>query len=474
MLRWASETPDAPALIGPDETLSYKQLAWRAEKFAAQLARDGVGQDDIVMVRMPKGFDFVFTLALSMLGATAVSNTAKQYYDFEPQTDWLVTRQQINDYPPQKQIVITPPWQQRAFNNLEAYFPAGMKTPESLARIALTSGTTGRPKAVAISQKNLIDRLAIFEREYPHWGYDYYLSDMGTIGGGLKPMLLMKIGWAVIHFGPKKSPDDIIALSLKYPPTHIAGSTVQAEQFLAYFLRTKFDFSKLKTLRIGGSTVPIRLQQLVARQFGFPLQISYGSTEAGFGSTRLANEELPAQNIGLPFPGSDFQIVDESHEPLPVGRVGVLRFRTDHMATGYWKNPVASGESFRDGWFYPGDLGCINPDGSIELGGRFAEIINLGGVKIDPYLIDELAISELAVTEAASFGFVDKSGSHKLGVAVCGVGAGSLKTKGFEKALARKYPISGNIYYLFLSELPRNGMAKVERSTLASLAASRQ
>lgn len=467
----AAANPDAPAWVGPSETLSFKQLAWRATKFAAQLRREGVEQDAIVMVRMPKEFEFVFALALSMIGATAVSNTAKQYYDFEPNTDWLLTRQAIEDYPAQKQIIITPPWQQRAFNNLEPFNPIGLKSPRSVARVALTSGTTGRPKAVAFLHEDLIKRVTLWGELFPAEGADWHLSDMGTVGGALRPVVAMAAGHPSVHLGASRDPRQVVALSHRTPPTYLGGSSVQIEQFLNHFLRTPFNFSKLRGVRTGGSTVPSRLQTLVRERFGFYISIVYGSTELGFGTARDGDPSLPAQHVGWPSKGSEIQVVDSNNQPVPVGEIGRVRAKTQYMATEYWRDPDATAKYFSDGWFYPGDIGQLLPDGALMLGGRETELINLGGIKIDPYLIDELARHELRVTEVAAFGFAPNGGTDRLGIAIAGVE--NVKTKSFEKALAKKYPVRNEIFYLYLRELPRNGMAKVERKTLAALAAAR-
>lgn len=471
VLERAAASPDAPAWIGPSESLSFKQLAWRAGKFAAQLQREGVQQDHIVMVRMPKEFEFVFALALSMLGATAVSNTAKQYYEFEPKTDWLLTRQPIEDYPTQKQIVITPPWQQRAFNNLDSFDPIGLKSPRSIARLALTSGTTGRPKAVALLHEDLVTRVTLWGELFPAEGADWHLSDMGTVGGAVRPLVALAAGFPSVHLGANKDPREVVALSQRTPPTYIGGSSVQIEQFLSYFLRTPFDFSRLKGVRTGGSTVPSTLQNLVRQRFGFDISIVYGSTELGFGTARDGDPSLPAQHVGWPSKGSEIQIVDAKNQPLPAGEIGRVRAKTPYMATEYWRDPDATAKHFIDGWFYPGDMGQILPDGALMLGGRETELINLGGIKIDPYLLDEIARHELGVTEVAAFGFAPNGGTERLGIAIAGVE--NVKTKGFEKALSKKYPVRGQIFYLYLKELPRNAMAKVERRTLAAVAAAR-
>lgn len=473
VLEQAGVIPDAPALIGPDEVLSFKQLAWRAGKWAAQLQKDGVKQNDIVVVRMPKAFDFVATLALSMLGATAVSNTAKQYYEFEPETDWLLTRQAVDNYPIAKQLVLTPPWQQRAMNNLEPYLPAGMESGSSLARIALTSGTTGRPKAVAISHDNLMARLEHWVTMSPMLGIEWHLSDLGPIGGILRAIAAMKLGLPAFHLGVNKDPRMLVELSKKYPPVHLTGSPAQLEQFFGHLLRSPLDFSKMRSVRAGGATVPITLQLLVRNTFGFDMDIVYGSTEAGFACARKGDPAAPAQLVGSPIPDATVQIVDDLDQPMTNGIFGRVRYRTGRMATSYWRNPDETAKHFKDGWFYPGDTGCFLEDGQLLLGGREAELINLGGVKIDPNRIDELARTAFETTEVAAFGYLGTDGNQRLGLAIVVATIDKRKSRSFEKTLRNEFALNAEPRYLLLRELPRNALLKVERQKLAALAAGR-
>lgn len=477
---WAQRTPDAPAIIGPAETLSFKQVEWRGRKLAGALANSGVKRGDIVVVRMPRELDALFTLALSMLGATSASNTAKQYYDFEPITDWLLTRIPVEGYPEAKQVLITPLWIQRAMNNMEGLAAAGAELPgfaeeDDLARLIFTSGTTGTPKAVPFSYRQMEFRQQWAAKNHPHQGASLTLFDMGTGGGLARVIGEWLTGHPYLHFGEKRTPQDIVALSQRVRIERLHGSPGQVQGFLEGFLGSPFDFSALREINVAGALVPASMQRWVkSRLPNTSLKIRYGSTECGNLAWREADPDLPQEYVGKISSSVEAQVVDDSDRELPAGELGTLRYRREAMATHYFRNPEASAKGFRDGWFYPGDLARI-VDGGLYIGGRVAEIINLGGVKIDPAQLDDLALTDGGFKEAAAFGFAGPRGLTQLGF---GVVAPADQPKfnrkdaerRVEKAVAKRYKLSGAVKFLYVDELPRGQTGKVLRRELTERA----
>ena len=476
---WVKRTPDAPAVVGPSETLSFKQLEWRGRKFAAALANAGVKRGDVVVVRMPRELDAVFTLALSMLGVTSASNTAKQYYDFEPITDWLLTRKPVEGYPESKQILITPMWIQRAFNNqdglaaTDAELP-GFASEEDLIRLIFTSGTTGTPKAVPFSCRQMSERQRRESGTHPHVGVSLTLFDMGTTGGLARAVSEWRCGLPYLHFGEKRDGRDIVQLSKLAKIERIYGSPAQIKGFLETFLSTPFDFANLRELHVAGAIVPASMQRWVmSRLPNLAMKIRYGSTECGNLAWRLADPELETDFVGNLVDDAEVAIVDPAGNPLPEGELGVLRYRRKGMATEYFRNPEASAKAFRDGWFYPGDLARI-VEGRLYIGGREAEVLNFGGVKIDPAQLDDIAVTDGGFREAAAFGYSGKRGVLELGFALVPPADPKFNRKnaqrGIERALAKRYRLSGPIKFLYLDELPRGQTGKVLRRDLTERA----
>lgn len=471
LLASAARTPDAPAMIGPADALTFKQLEWRVRKYAAALANSGVKRGDMVVVRMAREYDLVATLALSMLGAVSASNTAKQYYDFEPITDWLLTRKPVENYPEAKQILITPLWIQKAFNSTDAFDDEGFSSPEDLMRLVFTSGTTGRPKAVEFTC-NLIDhRFEITERTHPSDGINLTLFDMGAVGGSIRSVGELRLGKPYLHFGEKRDPRDIVALSHRAPIAHLHGSPSQISGFLDAFENSPFDFSHLREIHSGGSSTPISFQRRVLEKYQVMLKVRYGSTECGNVAWRPADPSLPQEFVGKINDHVELEIVDASGNKLPDGEQGLIRYRSTTLSRGYFNDPDANANAFRDGWFYPGDLGR-KVGQNLYIGGRETEVINLGGQKFDPALLDDVAVASGGYSQAAAFGFTDQRDRVRLGFAV--VADPSVDRKSAEKAvlktLARNYKISSDVYFDYVTEIPRGDNGKILRRELTDKA----
>lgn len=473
LLRKAANTPAAPAMISPSETLTFKQLAWRVGKWANALLAAGVKPGQIVVVRMPREFDAVASAALSMIGAVSASNTAKQYYDFEPITDWIITRLPIENYPEAKQILITPPWIQHALNNTNPIAGTGFEREDELARLVFTSGTTGRPKAVPLTSWQIQYRTEMGLASLPVDEAVLALYDLGSAAGFFRLTGDLHRGQPYLTMGAMKDPRELVALSKRVAIHGLQGSPAQVQGFFDGFLRSPFEFSHLRYVRSGGASVPEDLQRFVRNRFGFPLEVGYGSTEAGYIAGRARSAADDSRDVGELLPGVEIQIVDDQHNPLPVGELGVVRIKTPDVVVGYFNNSEETAKSFRDGWFYPGDTGTLTSDNRLILGGRVAEIINLGGVKLDPVLLDEIAASASdlnAATQIAAFGFHDSRGQLRLGFAH----PTSVKPneRAIKKAIEKRFKIKDLIFFP-LEVMPMNDSGKVKRSSLGELASKR-
>jgi acyl-coenzyme A synthetase/AMP-(fatty) acid ligase len=135
------------------------------------------------------------------------------------------------------------------------------------------------------------------------------------------------------------------------------------------------------------------------------------------------------------------------------------------MALFYYKNPEATYKSFKDGWFYSGDRGFLNADGSLILSGRNDELINRGGVKIDPYLIDQFLIDYPGIKDAAAFEVQNTIGISDIGLAL--VVPENFNLEKLKLELLKKFGRSGipNQFYN-LQKIPRNQMGKIMRFEL--------
>jgi acyl-coenzyme A synthetase/AMP-(fatty) acid ligase len=178
-------------------------------------------------------------------------------------------------------------------------------------------------------------------------------------------------------------------------------------------------------------------------------------------------EDIPGA-VGFLHPGVQAQVVDEADRPLPSGAEGLLRVRTPGQALGYRNDPVATARHFRDGWFYPGDVGRITAEGLLIVTGRASDVINLGGRKVAPDIIERVLEDLPEVREAAAFGVPGQNEIVELWAAV--VADGPLDARALAGHLSARLGPNAPAYLLQVSALPRNANGKLLRQELAALA----
>ena len=159
---------------------------------------------------------------------------------------------------------------------------------------------------------------------------------------------------------------------------------------------------------VSGSRVPAQLRREFAAAIGAPLFVNYGAREVGRIATTYkpggAPQDDPAlATVGTPVPWIDFEIVDAAGRSVSRGEVGEVRVRSEGMIDGYHRDPEATARHFRGGWFYPGDSASLAASGELTIHGRTDDMMNLNSLKIFPAEIERVLEEHPAVRAAAAF-----------------------------------------------------------------------
>ncbi len=244
-----------------------------------------------------------------------------------------------------------------------------------ICRIILTSGSTGAPKGLAFSHRSLAERIAHYTyargRRFAHCSR--FLCDFGiaTSPGFSYTMSLLSRGGTIFFL----KPDPADALALQTIDLHkiqgMATSPYGLGEFLKFFeagsaVETTFDH-----IICQGALMSPQLSQRVRARMCQNLYSSYGATETAtvaFGPASVLEKEAGA--VGYVRTGVVVEAVDGSGRILPPPHDGTLRIRADHMANGYFGDPETTKALFRDGYFYPGDVGHVTPEGILVITGQ--------------------------------------------------------------------------------------------------------
>jgi acyl-CoA synthetase (AMP-forming)/AMP-acid ligase II len=483
-----------PALIVPDsgEVLTYTQVAARVEALAQRLAGLGVRRGDRVALALPNGPDVVLLLlAVTALGAAAAplnpAYTAAEYQFFltdiaprlmlipasgaaaattaaaatgitvlgvRPSGETSSGLRPSGDGPPELLADGQAATLQRAFE------PG---SPEDVALILHTSGTTSRPKQVPLRQRNLTASARTIAAHYQLGSADVSFCVMplfhihGLVASAFAAM--SKGGTVVVprrftahRFWPQAR--DAAATWLSAGPTLHRMILDRADEAGAP--------ASLRFARSCSSPLSPELLERAEAAYGVPMLEAYGMTEA---SHQMSSNPLPPaaripSSVGIPT-GTDIAVMDAGGQILGPGEAGEVVIRGPGVMGGYLSNPGATAEAFAGDWFRTGDRGAIR-DGYLYLEGRLKEMILRGGENISPAEIEQALLSHEAVADAVCFGAQDE----KYGEVPAAAVAVSRDTDPAElikhcRGLLAAYKVPVTVY--ILPEIPRTPTGKVQR-----------
>lgn len=287
--------------------------------------------------------------------------------------------------------------------------PGDSPAPDDTAFVLFTSGTTGRPKRVPLTHRQVLASACNIARHLGLSRDDRGLCLMplfhshGLVGGMLAPLAAR----SSVACTPRFDGPSFLAWMAEFAPTwYTAAPTIhRAIADLVPQGGGDLQHHGLRFVRSASSALSPELLHRLESLWGAPVIESYGMTES---ATQMASNPLPpglrkSGSVGLPA-GAELRVVDESGAAeRPAGSVGHIAARGPAIFGGYEDAPAANAEAFRDGWFLTGDLGWFDAEGYLHVVGRDADIINRGGEKFPPIDIEQALLRLPGVEQAAAY-----------------------------------------------------------------------
>ena len=347
---------------------------------------------------------------------------------------------------------------------------ASLVKPDDVCNMQYTSGTTGFPKGVMLTHRNIVnngktigdrmdlstaDRMMIQVPMFHCFGMVLSMTSMMTHGGTLCP---------IPYFSPKSS---LACVN----DEHITCFNGVPTMFIAMFNHPDFaktDFSYMRTGIMAGANCPADLMRRAAEEMNMKEIISvYGQTEASPGCTMgEVNEDIDhrVETVGSAFPGVECKIIDpETGEELPDGESGEFVARGFNIMKGYYKMPEATAQAIdADGWLHSGDICCRTPDGYYKVTGRLKDMIIRGGENLYPREIEEFYLTNPKVRDVQIVGVPDERYGEECCAWVIlhkGETADEAEMKAFGNASIARHKVPR--YFLFVKEFPMNAAGKI-------------
>lgn len=334
--------------------------------------------------------------------------------------------------------------------------------PDAPALLIFTSGTTGEPKGVPLSQANLesnLDGLAqtwgltagerLLHALPAHHVHGLVLALYGSARAGMPIYMLERFDAATAS-----------AALAQHEIRVFMGVPTMYHRMLGVPASASEGFPHMRAFISGSAPLPERDFRDFETRFGFAPLERYGLTETLIVSSNpLAGERIPG-TVGRPLPKTEVRLADDGE--IEVRGPGVMR--------GYWRDPDTSADSSRDGWFRTGDLGEWHASGHLRISGRLKELIIVGGSNVVPGEVEHALADVAGVDELAAAGIADSDRGEIVGAFVVArqrEDPAALEARLRERAEDSLAAYKRPRVYRFVAELPRNAMGKVDRRKLA-------
>ncbi|NNG01215.1 MAG: long-chain fatty acid--CoA ligase [Desulfobacteraceae bacterium] len=287
--------------------------------------------------------------------------------------------------------------------------------PEDLSDLWYTSGTTGLPKGIQITHRNILTCVQFLLSDV----YDISRSDRFLTSGALSHAGSVRIlpfitRGAACYLHSRFDPSRIFEEIQEAGITDLAVVPTMLIGLLDHPERERFDLSSLKRITYAGSPMPVERIKEALAAFGPVLDQSYGQAESIITITHLSRTEHASDNdpegirrlasVGREYPGVAVRIVDETGTELESGGVGEIVTRSDLVMKGYWNQPEKTKEALRNGWLHTGDIGYMDEEGYLYLVDRKNDKIITGGLNVFPREVEEIVAAHPAVAQVCVFG----------------------------------------------------------------------
>jgi malonyl-CoA/methylmalonyl-CoA synthetase len=343
--------------------------------------------------------------------------------------------------------------------------PTGMG---DLASILYTSGTTGRSKGAMLSHGNLYSNADSLRQAWEFSRDDVLLHALPIfhIHGLFVATNIVLLSGASMLLLAKFEPDAV------FQALPQASVMMGVPTFYTRLLKdTRLDLDSTRHVRLfvsGSAPLLPETHTQWRERTGHAILERYGMTETNMNTSNPYRGARIPGSVGLPLPGVEVRIADGEGRAVPQGEIGMIEVRGPNVFKGYWNMPEKTEAEFRkDGFFITGDLGTIGADGYLHIVGRGKDLIITGGLNVYPREIERLLDELPGVEESAVVGLPhDDFGEGVTAFLVLKPGADMTPERvvdGLEDRLAR-FKLPKRV--LFVDQLPRNSMGKVQKSAL--------
>jgi acyl-coenzyme A synthetase/AMP-(fatty) acid ligase len=464
-----------PFLCHDEGNWTFEEFKRRVDATAGLLAEGGVSAGDVVAhIFSNEILKVLAFFATARLGATSVSipRTAPMLLRDEI-LKATRTKQVLSDFlgrGEQHEIPVLRISLEKCEPNLNQVSYQN-PSPEAFLTIIRGSGSTGASKYLPIMHKTLLARteVTLCFKTYDVSDRVYCLASFDFSVAKMRVFEALKIGASV--WIPQRQPIDLRAAASEGKFSVLMGTVFHIENILKQVPKDATEWlSPLTAIVLGSSTVSSRLRQQIRTKLSQRLFVRYGTNESGnLTMTGLDDVFSVEGGVGRPANQNDLQIVDDNDNPVPNGEAGIIRVKVPRLIDGYLDNPEAIAKVFRDGWFYPRDIGRLTDDGILVYLGRADDLMIRNGINIYPAEVENTLQTHPDVLDAKVFS-VHHEIHQDIPIALVAMKRSSAETDETLLRYVRDRMGGYALHQVFVTDvLPRNNLGKVPSSAARKL-----
>jgi len=496
-----AELGEYDRLIFEGKTFTNRQLADQAKRFASALSGIGLVPGDKVVLMMPNSpevlvaYEGLWRAGITVIPVLFLLEAHELRYILDDsEARAVITSPEVyekvahatKDIGRTVHVIVT---------GAPAAIPAGClsfddlvaknapqkeivpREASDLATILYTSGTTGKPKGVMQTHRNL------YANAMNGWN-TATTRELGQMGLLVLP-LAHTYGLAVLVggylFGTRAvlmrwfNPEGALDLIQRHKVKVMAGVPTMYVTMLMHPNADKYDTSSVTRWGVGAAPMPMEQLRAFEKKFGGTMYVGYGLTEScpTLAAEREGMLRKPG-STGIPVEGVELKIVDDAGNELPRGQVGEIIARGENISPGYYRNPEATAEAFKNGWLFTGDMGLLDDDSYLFIVERKKDLIIRGGLNVYPKDVEEVIYRHPGVQEAAVVGLPDTM----MGEEVCAYivprsGVEITAAEIIEHCQSNLAKYKTPKYVEFASTLPKTTIGKIQKKEIRKMAAAK-
>ena len=496
LVRQATIRPHVVAVrYGTQAWATYQEWARRSAALAQSMRRAGLAEGDRVALFMRNHPRYLEVLwAAWWAGLVVVPINAKLH---PREAEWIIDHAQArwafvtSDSAPEalagleRQIDIETDAYEQLLQPVDSTeMPMAERTGNDLAWLFYTSGTTGRPKGVMLTHRNLMTMgLTYFVDVDPVDETDHivYAAPMSHGAGLYAIPHLMAGARHVVPASGGVDPAELFELGLQVGPLSTFAAPTIVKRLVDHAVACGLSMDDcgraFKTVVYGGAPMYVADMERALAVMGPRFVQIYGQGETPMVATALSRRHLGDTahpryrdrlgSVGVAQTPVSVRVGDGQGRPLPVGAVGEVMVKGDTVMAGYWRNPEATAAAIQSGWLFTGDVGCLDADGFLTLKDRSKDLIISGGSNIYPREVEEVLLQAPGVAEVAVVGAPDPEWGEVVVAFVVATPGVAVSTDALDAhCLAQMARFKRPKRYELVEALPKNHYGKVLKTEL--------